>query len=99
LGFWDGQDFCGSRLSYFSSERLKLSKVVTVGQVLNMSIREKILQETENASESILIEVLDYLQYLKIKHQQGMMETALLSEAILAEDWLKPEEEAAWQNL
>ncbi len=27
------------------------------------------------------------------------METALLSEAILAEDWLKPEEEAAWQNL
>jgi hypothetical protein len=76
-----------------------LIKVVTVGQVLNMSIREKILQETENASESILIEVLDYLQYLKIKHQQGIMETALLSEAILAEDWLKPEEEAAWQDL
>jgi hypothetical protein len=46
-----------------------------------------------------LIQVLNYLQYLKIKHQQGMMETALLSEAILAEDWLKPEEEAAWQNL
>jgi hypothetical protein len=64
-----------------------------------MSIREKILQETENVSESILIEVLDYLQYLKVKHQQGMMETALLSESILQEDWLKPEEEAAWQDL
>ena len=64
-----------------------------------MSIREKILQETENTPDRILIEVLDYLQYLKIKHQHGMMETALLSEAILAEDWLKPEEEAAWQNL
>jgi hypothetical protein len=64
-----------------------------------MSIREKILQETENASELILTEVLDYLQYLKVKHQQGMMETALLSESILAEDWLKPEEEAAWQDL
>jgi hypothetical protein len=72
---------------------------MNVGQVLSMSIRERILQETENASESILIEVLDYLQYLKVKHQQGMMETALLSEAILAEDWLKPEEEAAWQDL
>jgi hypothetical protein len=46
-----------------------------------------------------LIEVLDYLQYLKVKHQHGMMETALLSEAILAEDWLKPEEEAVWQDL
>lgn len=64
-----------------------------------MSIREKILQETENAPDHILIEVLDYLQYLKIKHQQGMMETALLSEAILSEDWLKLEEEAAWQDL
>lgn len=64
-----------------------------------MSIRERILQETENAPDRILIEVLNYLQYLKIKHQQGVMETALLSEAILREDWLKPEEEAAWQDL
>jgi hypothetical protein len=26
-------------------------------------------------------------------------ETALLSEAVLAEDWLRPEEEAAWSHL
>ncbi len=64
-----------------------------------MSIREKILQETENTPDRILIEVLDYLQYLKVKHQQGMMETALLSKSILQEDWLKPEEEAAWRDL
>jgi hypothetical protein len=64
-----------------------------------MNIREKILQETENAPDRILAEVLDYLQYLKVKHQQGMMETALLSETLLKEDWLKPEEEAAWQDL
>ncbi len=64
-----------------------------------MSIREKILQETENAPDRVLLQVLDYLQYLKIKHQQGVMETALLSEAILTEDWLKPEEETAWQDL
>jgi hypothetical protein len=64
-----------------------------------MSIREKILQETENTPDRILAEVLDYLQYLKVKHQQRMMETALLSESILQEDWLKPEEDAAWQDL
>lgn len=64
-----------------------------------MSIREQLLQETENAPDRILLEVLDYLQYLKLKHQQGMMETALLSETLLKEDWLKPEEEAAWQDL
>jgi hypothetical protein len=28
-----------------------------------------------------------------------MMETALLSELILQEDWLKPEKETAWQDL
>ncbi|WP_295619709.1 DUF2281 domain-containing protein [Chamaesiphon sp. GL140_3_metabinner_50] len=43
--------------------------------------------------------VLDYLQYLKVKHQQGMMETALLSETILQKNWLKPAEEVAWQDL
>jgi hypothetical protein len=64
-----------------------------------MSIREQLLQETENAPDLILLEVLDYLQYLKLKHQQGMMETALLGETLLKEDWLKPEEEAAWQDL
>ncbi len=64
-----------------------------------MGIREKILQETENASDIILSEVLDYLQYLKSKHQQDIPETALLSEAVLQVDWLKPEEEAAWQDL
>jgi hypothetical protein len=64
-----------------------------------MGVREKILQETENASDSILSEVLDYLQYLKVKHQPEISETALLSEAALQVDWLKPEEEAAWQDL
>jgi hypothetical protein len=46
-----------------------------------------------------LVKVLDRLQYLKIKHQQGMMETALLSESILQEDWLKSKEEVAWRDL
>ncbi|WP_310411262.1 DUF2281 domain-containing protein [Chamaesiphon sp. OTE_8_metabat_110] len=64
-----------------------------------MNIREKIIQETEDTPDGILSEVLDYLQYLKVKHQQGMMETALLSETILQKDWLKPAEEVAWQNL
>jgi hypothetical protein len=63
-----------------------------------MSIREQILRETENTPDHILAKVLDYLRYLKVKHQQGMMQTTLLSETILLEDWLKPEEEAAWQD-
>jgi hypothetical protein len=64
-----------------------------------MNIRERVLKETENTSDLVLSEVLDYLQYLKAKHHQQMSETALLSESVLQKDWLKPEEEAAWQDL
>ena len=64
-----------------------------------MNIRERVLKETENAPDIILSEVLEYLQYLKAKHQQRIPETALMSESVLQQDWLKPEEEAAWQDL
>ncbi len=64
-----------------------------------MNIREQILRETENTSDPILSEVLEYLQYLKVKHQQAIPETLLLSELVLKNDWLKPEEDVAWQNL
>jgi hypothetical protein len=64
-----------------------------------MNIREQVLKETENTSDLVLSEVLDYLQYLKAKHQQQIPETALLSESVLQKDWLRPEEEAAWQDL
>jgi hypothetical protein len=66
---------------------------------LSMNIREQILKESERTPDTILSEVLEYLQYLKIKHQPIIPETALLSESVLQQDWLKPEEEAAWQNL
>jgi hypothetical protein len=35
-----------------------------------MDIRERVLKETENASDFVLSEVLDYFHYLKAKHQQ-----------------------------
>jgi hypothetical protein len=35
-----------------------------------MNIRERVLKETEDASDLVLSEVLDYFQYLKAKHQQ-----------------------------
>ena len=36
---------------------------------------------------------------LEIAIDRSIIETALLSETILQEDWLKAEEEAAWQDL
>ncbi|GCL38373.1 MAG: DUF2281 domain-containing protein [Sphaerospermopsis kisseleviana] len=65
-----------------------------------MTIREQITQELERLPEPVLQEVLDFVQFLKTKQQQKeMLKITIMSEFSLAQDWLKPEEDAAWQNL
>ncbi|MBE9005706.1 DUF2281 domain-containing protein [Fortiea sp. LEGE XX443] len=64
-----------------------------------MTIKEQLLQEIEKVPEPLLQEVLDFLQFLQNKRQQEKLEITLLSEFLLQKDWLKPEEETAWQDL
>jgi Protein of unknown function (DUF2281) len=65
-----------------------------------MTIKEQITQELEKLPEPLLQEILDFVQFLQTKHQhQNMLEITIMSESSLQTDWLKPEEEAAWQNL
>ena len=64
-----------------------------------MNPKEFLHQEIEQLPELLLPEVLKFIQYLKYKHQQEKLETALLSESTLAKDWLTPEEDEAWQDL
>ena len=66
-----------------------------------MNSKEQIIQEIEYIPESILNEVIDFIQFLKHKHllSQEKLETALLSESSLQKDWLTPEEDEAWQHL
>ncbi|RLJ02763.1 MAG: DUF2281 domain-containing protein [Candidatus Aenigmatarchaeota archaeon] len=47
----------------------------------------------------LLIEVLDFLRFLREKSIKQKMETALLSEKSLGRDWLLPEENEAWRDL
>jgi len=64
-----------------------------------MSNKEKIIKEIEQIPDDHLEEALDFIRYLKTKKLQERLETAIASESSLQKDWLKPEEEAAWQNL
>jgi len=67
---------------------------------MNISIKEQILKEIEKTSDSTLKEVLDFLLFIKTRElQKEQLEISLLSEPILAEDWLTPEEDEAWQHL
>jgi len=65
-----------------------------------MNVKEQLLQEIEKAPSSTLKEVLDFLLFVRSKElQQEQREISLLSESSLAEEWLTPEEDEAWQNL
>ena len=64
-----------------------------------MNAKELLLKEVENIPEFILEEVWNFLQFLKFKYNKDKLETSLLSESSLEKDWLKLEEDEAWQNL
>ncbi|NET60758.1 MAG: DUF2281 domain-containing protein [Symploca sp. SIO2E6] len=64
-----------------------------------MRLKELIIQELDQAPELLLAEVLDFLKFLKARSRQEMLEVSLLSESSLQKDWLRPEEDEAWQDL
>ena len=64
-----------------------------------MNAKELLLKEVDNIPEFILEEVWNFLQFLKFKYNKDKLETSLLSESSLEKDWLKLEEDEAWQNL
>ena len=65
-----------------------------------MNAKESLLTEIEVIPESLIPEVLNYVQYIKYKYSTNdKLETAILSESALAKDWSTPEEDEAWQHL
>ena len=67
---------------------------------MNSSVKARLLEKIEKVSDFTLKEVLDFLLFLESKAIQAEeLEISLLSEASLAEDWLTPEENKAWEHL
>ncbi len=65
-----------------------------------MQMTKEILEkETEGLPQPMLEEVVDFVRFLKAKAVQDRLETALLSQAVLERDWLRPEEDDAWRDL
>lgn len=51
----------------------------------------------QDLPDDLVDEVADFVQFLRLRHT--VPDTAMLSEAALAEGWLTPEEDEAWKNL
>ena len=64
-----------------------------------MNEKEIIVRELDRVPNSLLPKVLEFVKSVQDKSQVGQLETTLLSEAALAQDWLTPEEDKAWQDL
>ena len=62
-------------------------------------VRETLLKESKEVPDTVLKEVIDFLRFLKRRQVTSRNETALLSEAALAKDWLRPQEDEAWRDL
>ena len=65
--------------------------------------REKLVKKIEELPLYLLEEVADYISYVesKNKRENSVMsdDITLASEKSLAKDWLKPEEDEAWEDL
>ena len=64
-----------------------------------MGKKELLIKEIEQVPEPLLDEVLDFVHFLKAKITKEWLDTAIASESSLRKDWLRPEEDEAWQSL
>lgn len=64
-----------------------------------MDVKELILKKIEKVPERYLEEILDFIRFLETKALEEKMGTAIASETSLKKDWLRSEEEEAWQDL
>ncbi len=65
----------------------------------DMTTRDVLLKEVQQVPEPLLQEVLDFIRFVQVRVASDRFETAVASEPLLSKDWLKPEEDAAWQGL
>ena len=61
--------------------------------------KELLFKEIEKLPENLKDELLNYIQYLKSKAAKEKYDLALVSESSLRKDWLRPEEDEAWNDL
>ena len=59
----------------------------------------QLIHEIESLPSEYFQEIMDFIEYLRLKQLKNIPETMILSEKSLAKDWTAPEEDEAWANL
>ncbi|WP_229494998.1 DUF2281 domain-containing protein [Nostoc mirabile] len=87
---------------YFNLKTDMINIILDIAKTQNKTImlKKQITQELEKLPEPLLQEILDFVQFLQAKYQKDKtLEITIMSESSLQKDWLKPEEDSAWQDL
>ena len=63
------------------------------------TLTKNILEEIKDIPDEFAIEILDFIRFKKFQKKSDKTLTHVASEIVLAEDWLKPEEDEAWKDL
>jgi hypothetical protein len=64
-----------------------------------MGKKDLLMHEIEQVPEPFLDEVLDFVRFIKTRVTTELQDVTQASESSLKKDWLRPEEDEAWQNL
>ena len=60
---------------------------------------KRLVNEIETLPSEYIQEIIDFVDYLKLKRLKNVSETMIFSEKSLAKNWNTPEEDEAWVSL
>ncbi len=64
-----------------------------------MNDKEQLIADIDMLPEPLVQEVLGFVEFLRAKLVGDSTELAVASESSLKKDWLRPEQEVAWQMM
>ncbi|HTE22207.1 MAG TPA: DUF2281 domain-containing protein [Candidatus Limnocylindria bacterium] len=75
------------------------ASIITIGNSKGIRIPKPLLEESGLSGSVELKAVKGKISIIAAKPNKRISETMLLSEKVLARDWLRPEEDEAWASL
>lgn len=75
------------------------ASIITIGNSKGVRIPKPLLEESGLSGDVELKAVRGKISIVAARPSKKTSETALLSEKVLARDWLRPEEDDAWASL
>ena len=79
---------------------IQLNGTVELTSILSLSTKDaRRVNKVTLPNRQLISEVNVFANFMKTKIVREKMDIAIMSEASLSKDWMKPEEDDAWQNL